>query len=130
MNRIPTLKLSQKWPDLYPDNKYWIGANPMSSGLTHPDGLGRCELIGDILTGHVEDRAPTPEEEGKDPAAVRRGRLGDATGATWGASGGTTTPPAPRRSAPESLSWRPYRVFGHIRRELFYPKPRREKAPR
>jgi hypothetical protein len=29
-----------------------------------------------------------------------------------------------------SLSWRPYRVFGHIRRELFYPKPRREKAPR
>jgi hypothetical protein len=38
--------------------------------------------------------------------------------------------PAPRRSAPGSFSWRPYRVFGHIRRDLFYPKPRREKAPR
>ena len=27
--------------------------------------------------------------------------------------------PAPRRSAPGSFSWRPYRVFGHIRRDLF-----------
>jgi len=44
MTRIPTLKLGQKWPASYPDNKYWIGANPMSSGLTHPDGL--------IVLGH------------------------------------------------------------------------------
>ena len=28
-----------------------------------PNQLGK--LIGDISTGHVEDRAPTPEEQGK-----------------------------------------------------------------
>jgi hypothetical protein len=30
--------------------------------------------IVDIATGEVEDRAPTPEEQGKDPAAVSLGR--------------------------------------------------------
>jgi hypothetical protein len=30
----------------------------------------------DILTGEVEDREPTPEEQGKDPAAVERGSKG------------------------------------------------------
>ena len=30
----------------------------------------------DVATGEVEDREPTPEEQGKDPAAVKRGRLG------------------------------------------------------
>ncbi len=39
MSRIPTLKLGQMWPDSYADNKYWIGANPVSSGLIHSDGL-------------------------------------------------------------------------------------------
>ena len=34
----------------------------------------------DIATGEVEDRAPTPEEQGKDPAAVKRGQLGGAKG--------------------------------------------------
>jgi hypothetical protein len=34
----------------------------------------------DIATGEVNDRAPTPEEQGKDPAAVARGRLGGAKG--------------------------------------------------
>jgi len=29
----------------------------------------------DIATGDMEDRAPTPEEEGKDPVAVKRGKL-------------------------------------------------------
>jgi hypothetical protein len=43
-----------------------------------PVQLGK--LIGDILTGQVEDHAPTPEEEGKDPAAVRRGHLGGSIG--------------------------------------------------
>jgi hypothetical protein len=32
-----------------------------------PVQLGK--LVGDILTGQVEDRAPTPEEEGKNPAS-------------------------------------------------------------
>jgi hypothetical protein len=34
----------------------------------------------DIATGAVSDREPTPEEEGKDPAAVTRGKLGGAKG--------------------------------------------------
>ena len=38
-----------------------------------PVQLGK--LIGDILTGQVEDRAPPPEKN-KDPAAVERGRKG------------------------------------------------------
>ena len=34
----------------------------------------------DIATGAIEDREPTPEEQGKDPAAVARGRLGGVKG--------------------------------------------------
>lgn len=34
-------------------------------------------IIG-IATGQVEDREPTPEERGKDPAAVALGRKGGA----------------------------------------------------
>ena len=34
----------------------------------------------DIATSEVEDRAPTPEEEGKDPAAVSLGRRGGLKG--------------------------------------------------
>lgn len=34
----------------------------------------------DIATGEVEDRELTPEEQGKDPAAVARGRLGGKKG--------------------------------------------------
>lgn len=39
-----------------------------------------AKLIVDIATGEVEDRKPTPEEQGKDPAAVKRGRLGGLKG--------------------------------------------------
>lgn len=31
-----------------------------------------------IATGEIEDRAPTPEEQGKDPAAAALGRKGGA----------------------------------------------------
>ena len=34
----------------------------------------------DIATGAVEDREPTPEEQGKDPAAVSLGRRGGLKG--------------------------------------------------
>jgi hypothetical protein len=34
----------------------------------------------DIATGAISDLEPTPEEQGKDPAAVARGRLGGAKG--------------------------------------------------
>jgi hypothetical protein len=37
-----------------------------------------AKRIVDIATGQVEDREPTPEEEGKDPAAVALGQKGGA----------------------------------------------------
>jgi hypothetical protein len=33
-----------------------------------------AKLVIDVATGQVEDREPTPEEQGKDPAAVALGR--------------------------------------------------------
>ena len=35
-----------------------------------------AKRITDIVAGEVEDREPTPEEQGKDPAAVALGRKG------------------------------------------------------
>jgi hypothetical protein len=44
-----------------------------------PVQLGK--LIGDILTGQVEDRAPNrPDDPNKDPAAVALGRKGGLKG--------------------------------------------------
>lgn len=44
-----------------------------------PVQLGK--LMGDILTGQLEDRAPAnPKDEGKDPAAVTLGRKGGLKG--------------------------------------------------
>jgi len=37
-----------------------------------------AKLVVDIATGQVEDREPTPEEQGKDPAASAMGRKGGA----------------------------------------------------
>jgi hypothetical protein len=37
-----------------------------------------AKLMIDIASGDVEDRAPTPEEQGKDPAAAALGRKGGA----------------------------------------------------
>jgi hypothetical protein len=37
-----------------------------------------AKLVVDIASGQVEDREPTLEEEGKDPAAVALGRKGGA----------------------------------------------------
>lgn len=39
-----------------------------------------AKLMIDIASGEVEDRAPTPEEQGKDPKAVERGRKGGVLG--------------------------------------------------
>lgn len=39
-----------------------------------------AKLMVDIATGEVEDREPTPEEQGKDPAAVALGRRGGLKG--------------------------------------------------
>jgi len=35
-----------------------------------------AKLVVDIASGQVEDREPTPEEQGKDPAAAALGRKG------------------------------------------------------
>jgi hypothetical protein len=35
-----------------------------------------AKLMIDIASGEVEDREPTPEEQGKDPAAVAMGKRG------------------------------------------------------
>jgi hypothetical protein len=39
-----------------------------------------AKSIVDIATGETEDREPTPEEQGKDPAAVSLGRRGGLRG--------------------------------------------------
>jgi hypothetical protein len=39
-----------------------------------------AKLVVDIASGQVEDREPTPEEQGKDPAAVSLGRRGGLKG--------------------------------------------------
>ena len=44
------------------------------------DFAQRAKMIVDIATGEVEDREPTPEEQGKDPAAVSLGRRGGLKG--------------------------------------------------
>jgi hypothetical protein len=41
-----------------------------------PNQLGK--LIVDISVGDAEDHVPTPDDEGKDPAAVSMGRRGGA----------------------------------------------------
>jgi len=38
------------------------------------------KLVIDIATGQVDDREPTPEEQGKDPAAVALGHRGGLKG--------------------------------------------------
>jgi hypothetical protein len=39
-----------------------------------------AKLTIDLVSGDVEDRQPTPEERGKDRAAVKRGQLGGIKG--------------------------------------------------
>jgi hypothetical protein len=58
-----------------------------------PVELGK--LIGDILTGQIEDRAPPPPEDpNKDPAAVSLGRKGGLKG---GRSRANSLTPAERK---------------------------------
>jgi hypothetical protein len=43
-----------------------------------------AKLMVDIATGEVEDRPPTPEEQGKSAKAVARGKAGGAKGGKAG----------------------------------------------
>ena len=62
-----------------------------------------AKLIVDIATGEVEDREPTPEERGKDPAASAMGRKG-GPGANQdhdaGANGPRSPAGQPRKDGP------------------------------
>jgi hypothetical protein len=53
-------------------------------GAKHPkrprDFNQAAKLVVDIASGEVEDRDPTPREQGKDPAAMERGHLGGIKG--------------------------------------------------
>lgn len=40
------------------------------------DVIGAAIMVGRIATGEIEEDVPTPESEGKDPAAVALGRKG------------------------------------------------------
>ncbi len=52
-----------------------------SKGRKRPrDPNQLAKFIVDVASGEIEDRDPTPEEQGKDPAAVSRGCLGGAKG--------------------------------------------------
>ena len=55
----------------------------------------------DIATGDVEDREPTPEEQGKDPAAVSLGRRGGLKG---GKARSDTLTPERRREIAKSAA--------------------------
>jgi hypothetical protein len=58
-----------------------ISATQMSSRKKRPrDTNWLAKSIVYIVTGETEDREPTPEEQAKDPAAVRLGRRGGLRG--------------------------------------------------
>jgi len=42
------------------------------------DVNARAVMIGKIVTGELEDTVPSPEDQGKNPAAVALGRMGGA----------------------------------------------------
>jgi hypothetical protein len=63
-----------------------------------------AKLIVDIATGQVKDREPTPEEQGKDPAAVARGKLGGPLGGNARFHGRGRGYSAPRKARPPSRS--------------------------
>lgn len=63
-----------------------------------------AKLVVDIATGQAEDREPTPEEQGKDPAAVRRGKLGGTKGGK--ARAAALSPEARRSSAKKAVEAR------------------------
>jgi hypothetical protein len=53
----------------------WMPKGPQ--GQKRPaDANARAVMIAKIATGEVEDTVPTPESEGKNPAAVALGRMG------------------------------------------------------
>ena len=84
----PSQNSLQRW-----DNE---GGATKRSRAKHPTDFSQADkLVGDITTGQVENRPSTPEEQGKDLAAVRRGQLGSAKG------GGSRAAALPERKCKE-----------------------------
>ncbi len=54
--------------------------SPEGEGLNPEPDNQLAKLMVDTLTGQVEDREPTPEEQGKTAAAVARGKAGGTKG--------------------------------------------------
>jgi hypothetical protein len=72
----PTLKALQRW-------ETEGGATedgPQTPKRRRPHGRQPTRQIVDIATGEIDDREPTPEEQGKDPCAVGLGHRGDLKG--------------------------------------------------
>jgi hypothetical protein len=56
-------------------------AGPIMTLRKRPrDPAQLAKLIIDIASGEVEDRPPTPEEQGKSPSRVARGKVGGPKG--------------------------------------------------
>jgi hypothetical protein len=67
----PSKKSLQRWDA--------DGGAPVGGRAKRPrDPAQLAKLMIDIASGEVEDRPPTPEEQGKDPAAASLGRKGGA----------------------------------------------------
>jgi hypothetical protein len=74
-----------------------------SKGRKRPrDPNQLAKMIVDIASGEIEDRDPTPEEQGKDPQAVKRGRAGGARG---GPARAASLSPEERSEAARKAVW-------------------------
>jgi hypothetical protein len=63
------------------DRRQLVWQRKMTKMPSRPRDLNQwAKRMVDIATGEVDDRPPTPEEEGKDPAAVNLGRKGGLKG--------------------------------------------------
>jgi hypothetical protein len=98
----PSQKSLQRW-----DNEG--GATKRSRAKRPRDFSRAAEPVVDIATGQVEGRPRTPEEQGKDPAAVKPGQLG-------GAKGGRATRQRFQSRNANSLPRRPLKLVGKLRR--------------
>lgn len=69
-----------------------------------PNQLAKFVL--DVATGQIEDREPSPEEEGKNPAAVALGRKGGQKGGAARAANLTPEQRTEAARAAASARWR------------------------
>jgi hypothetical protein len=98
----PTLKALQRW-------ETEGGATedgPQTPKRRRPhDANQLAKSIVDIATGEIDDREPTPEEQGKDPCAVSLGHRGDLKGGKAQAASMTPTRRAQIAKAAAKARW-------------------------